>query len=94
MTHSEDRQTLNSPVDGLTPVQVECYAGFRGQQRPKCYKLADEALVIMRVLTAESIEWSPTGERFIKFTAIDQRSHRIVLWHNHVADLRYLDKEV
>ncbi len=94
MTRPGKRPSQPSPLDGLRAVNVICYAGRRGSERPRRYALGETAYEIESVVAEETIEWQATGRRYTKFIVIDRRLRRVVLWLDQLTDQWFLDEDL
>jgi len=62
------------------PIRVECYAGYRAEQEPRAFWLADRRLEIRAILD----RWHAPTRRWFKVDADD--GHTYVLRHDAESD--------
>ena len=51
----------------MTTVRVECYAGYRGEEEPRCLHLGEEAIELVEVLD----RWLDPDHRYFKCRGSD-----------------------
>ena len=94
MTRPGNSPSNQSPLDGLRAVSVTCYAGHRGNRRPRRYAVGEEEYEIDAIIAEEAIQWQASGRRYTRFIVSDRRSRRVVLWHDQLTDQWFLDEEM
>lgn len=67
-------------VDRITGVRVECYSGYRADQRPLRFTLGEKTLQVLQ--TAD--QWY--GPEDVYFKVIAEDGNTYVLRHNEAAD--------
>ncbi len=68
-----------------TILRVECYAGYRGDERPQRFVLAGRAIEIAAV----EDKWYSPGATY--FRVLDAEGHRYVLRHEDAQDVWSLE---
>jgi hypothetical protein len=61
-------------------VEVECYAGYRGEQEPRAFRLGERRLEVMEIVD----RWMEPDRRWFKCRASD--GHSYILRHDEGAD--------
>jgi hypothetical protein len=59
-------------------VQVECYAGYRAEETPRCFFLEERKIEVLEVLS----RWQEPGLRYFKVRGDDENTY--ILSHNVV----------
>jgi hypothetical protein len=60
-------------------VEVECYAGYRGEQEPRAFRLGERRVEIVEIVD----RWMEPGWRWFKCRASD--GHTYILRHDEAA---------
>ncbi|HUJ87119.1 MAG TPA: hypothetical protein VLX30_09740 [Burkholderiales bacterium] len=60
-------------------VEVECYAGYRGEQEPRSFRLGERRLEVLEIVD----RWMEPGRRWFKCRASD--GHAYILHHDQGA---------
>jgi hypothetical protein len=66
-------------LEALT-ISVECYAGYRGEETPRRFRLADDEVVVAEVLD----QWLAPDHRYFK--VLSAGGDRYILRHDVVAN--------
>lgn len=58
------------------PIQVECYAGYRGEEEPRAFTLGERRFAVLEILD----RWLDPRHRYFKVRTDDER--RFILRHD------------